>query len=272
MLGYRVQGDGPPLLLIHGWGVSYSAWDLLAPLLARHFTLITVDLMGIGADTARPATATYYEAAADALEELRESLGLARWSVFSYSVGTRVGATYLRKYPQRVARAVYLCPIRTRSLWAAIQPPARWMRRVNRRPLTQLQTWLLSGWRLRLEVWIVAFNLARLPHLAIWTHDIARQPVETLKRLLLELPEGGRAPFPLVSEPPVPQLFVWARRDLISRAPSAVRPHDIILPLTHAAPVSAPYMVAAAILPFLLESSAASDDNAEAVPTELDNV
>ena len=244
---YHIQGDGPPLALVHGWGATYSVWDELAPLLARHFTLIIVDLMDLGAYEITPPTKTYYEAVADALDDLRESLGIARWSVLSYSLGTRVGATYLRKYPLRVERAIYLCPINTRLVWAALSRPARWIHRVNSRPLG----WFISGWRLRFELLFCAFNFARPAHLAIWTDEIGRQPVETLKRMLLELPQHGRAPYPEAPGQEVPQLFIWARRDVISRAPRRRRTGDIVLPLTHAAPVAAPAMVAEVALPFL---------------------
>ena len=49
MLRYRLEGNGAtPLLLIHGWGVTYSVWQNLAPLLTPHFQLIMIELPGIG--------------------------------------------------------------------------------------------------------------------------------------------------------------------------------------------------------------------------------
>ncbi len=41
-------GDGPPLVMIHGWGVSWQVWLSTAPLLAKHFRVITFDLRGHG--------------------------------------------------------------------------------------------------------------------------------------------------------------------------------------------------------------------------------
>ncbi len=41
-------GDGPPLVMIHGWGVSSQVWLSTAPLLAKHFRVITFDLRGHG--------------------------------------------------------------------------------------------------------------------------------------------------------------------------------------------------------------------------------
>src|SRR5215467_13542423 len=48
-----VGGDGPPLLLVHGWPQSWYAWRLLMPALARDFTVVAIDQRGIGL-SARP--------------------------------------------------------------------------------------------------------------------------------------------------------------------------------------------------------------------------
>lgn len=41
-------GDGPPLVLVHGWGVAWQVWLSVAPLLAKHFRVIAFDLRGHG--------------------------------------------------------------------------------------------------------------------------------------------------------------------------------------------------------------------------------
>src|SRR5215203_7212112 len=43
-----IGGDGPPLLLMHGWPENWYAWRLLMPELARDFQVIAVDQRGIG--------------------------------------------------------------------------------------------------------------------------------------------------------------------------------------------------------------------------------
>lgn len=43
-----IGGDGPPLLLVHGWPENWYAWRFLMPTLARDFTVIAVDQRGIG--------------------------------------------------------------------------------------------------------------------------------------------------------------------------------------------------------------------------------
>src|SRR6187200_284258 len=43
-----IGGQGPPLLLIHGWPQTWYAWRMLMPTLASDFEVIAVDQRGIG--------------------------------------------------------------------------------------------------------------------------------------------------------------------------------------------------------------------------------
>src|SRR6476469_11049509 len=43
-----IGGEGPPLLLIHGWPQSWYAWRMLMPALAEDYEVIAVDQLGIG--------------------------------------------------------------------------------------------------------------------------------------------------------------------------------------------------------------------------------
>ncbi|MBO0704613.1 MAG: alpha/beta fold hydrolase, partial [Candidatus Dormibacteraeota bacterium] len=47
-VAFRELGDGPPLVLVHGLGTSSSVWHLVAPLLARRWRVLAVDLPGSG--------------------------------------------------------------------------------------------------------------------------------------------------------------------------------------------------------------------------------
>jgi haloacetate dehalogenase len=48
-----VGGDGPPLLLLHGNPLTHIHWRLVAPRLAREFTVVATDLRGYG-DSGKP--------------------------------------------------------------------------------------------------------------------------------------------------------------------------------------------------------------------------
>lgn len=247
MLNYRLDGSGPPLLLLHGFGISFNIWSGLHPFLSDHFTLVTVELPGIGLSPLPPPTQPYLAAALDALESTRTSLDLPRWNILSYSSGTRVAEEYLRIHPDRVERAVFLCPaltvpLKAAGLRAAIQLDRRF---------PPLGNYVLSGWRIRFLIELLGFNLKRNLRGRIWFNEITSQPVEILKETLRSMPAGGARPFALPAE--IPSLFVWGHEDLIAANPHQPSVRDILIHATHAAPQTKARAVADAILPFLME-------------------
>jgi len=243
MLNYKIIGSGPPLLLIHGWGVSFGIWQNLAPRLAPPFQLIMIELPGIGHSPAPAAAQPYYAGCADAIEALRQHLGLARWAVFSYSSGTRAAEAYLQRYPDRVSRAAFLCPAyisgpRHLVLKGLIGVDRRW---------PAVTHWLLTGWRLRRLVLFFGFNGRRHPrYTAEWEREIGRQPVACLKASLIGLPNAGHAAFRL---PALPTLFIWSRHDRLPSRPRRLGPADCLVPGLHSAPLAE--AVAGVLLPFL---------------------
>lgn len=56
----RHGGSGPPLLLLHGHPQTHAMWHLVAPRLARHFTVVAPDLRGYG-DSGKPPTTDDHE-------------------------------------------------------------------------------------------------------------------------------------------------------------------------------------------------------------------
>jgi pimeloyl-ACP methyl ester carboxylesterase len=243
MLRYRVEGSKEtPLLLIHGWGVTYSIWQNLAPLLTPYFQLIMIELPGIGGSSDADPQRPYYESCAEAIDEVRNALGIEQWSVLAYSSGTRAAEAYVRRYPQAVTRVVFLCPVYLQEIWSLL------LRLLDAPHPQTLNEWFLSDWRLYNLIRGLGFNWHRHDYTSVWQNEIELQPVDILMRSLCEIPGKGRAPFDL---PAVPTLFVWGRRDILIAKPRRLRPNDILIPANHSAPVLAAAEVAAAVLPFL---------------------
>jgi len=249
MLPYQFIGNGHPLLLIHGWGVTYKVWHKLVPLLAPHFQLILVELPGVGEACEVVSSKPYYPACAEDLEKLRLDLGIEQWAILAYSTGTRVAEAYVQQYPHRVTRAVFLCPIYLREPWKIALKIEQWIDSKR----SALANWILSEWRLYWMLLFVGFNLHQHDYADEWMSEIELQPLENLKRMVLELPGKGRAPFTLPTSPPVPTLFVWGRYDVLTARPFRPRSNDVIISANHSAPVLAPHLVAASVLPFLKE-------------------
>lgn len=246
MLCYRIEGSGVPLLLIHGWGVTYPVWQNLAPLLTPHFQLIMIELPGAGSSPGLNPLQPYYPACAEAIEQLRQELGIEQWAILAYSTGTRVGEAYVQQYPQHVTRAAFLCPIYLKEYcWLGLQ--LEWWLETAR---PGLATWILSDWRLYGLVLALGFNWRRHPYTATWINEIELQSMQYLKRMLYELPGRGRMPFQTFL---APTLFVWGSRDALTSRPRRLRPNDVLIPANHSAPMLAASSVTEAVIPFLLE-------------------
>lgn len=243
MLNYRIEGNGPPLLMIHGLGVTYTIWENLAPLLCKHFSLVMVELPGNGGSPMSPPGQPYYPACADAIESLRLHLGIPRWRILGYSLGAWVEQAYLNRYAESVEQAIFLCPARAVPAWSML---LRGLFGVDRL-FSPVSVWLLSGWRLHRLVLALGFNNRPHPYAAVWTREIAAQPIETIKTALRELPDAGRAAMPV---PKLPSLFIWGDRDAITDQPRPSRPVDCFIHGNHSSPMLAAPAVAQAVLQF----------------------
>ncbi|MEM1200337.1 MAG: alpha/beta hydrolase [Pseudomonadota bacterium] len=98
---HTVEGDGPPLFLIHGIGAARDTWRFVLPTLTQHFTCISYDLRGHGASPTPDGEFELDELVAD-LEALREKLGIGEAHFAGHSLGGMIGPAYARAYPDRV--------------------------------------------------------------------------------------------------------------------------------------------------------------------------
>ncbi|HEY4055951.1 MAG TPA: alpha/beta fold hydrolase [Kofleriaceae bacterium] len=100
---YREMGDGPAVVLIHGYGASSDHWLNVMPALATHFRVIAVDLEGFGW-TDRPE-GDYSPAAEAALVwKVLDKLGVGDTAIVGHSWGTSVALSMAVQAPQRTRR------------------------------------------------------------------------------------------------------------------------------------------------------------------------
>jgi pimeloyl-ACP methyl ester carboxylesterase len=102
---YRIAGEGPALLLIHGIGDSSAAWADLIPHLARHYTVIAPDLLGHG-QSDKPRGDYSVAAYANGMRDLLAVLGIERATVVGHSLGGAVAMQMAYQFPQLVERLV----------------------------------------------------------------------------------------------------------------------------------------------------------------------
>ena len=98
---FSIEGDGPPLFLIHGIGAARNTWRRALPVLTPHFTVVTYDLRGHGASPMPSERFGLEELVAD-LERVRERTGFEQAHFAGHSLGGMIGPAYARAFPERV--------------------------------------------------------------------------------------------------------------------------------------------------------------------------
>jgi len=117
-----VGGEGPPLLLLHGYPQTHLMWHACAPLLAEHFTVVASDLSGYG-ESLRPAPTSDHAPhskralARDQLQAMA-SLGHERFAVAGHDRGGRVAYRMALDHPERVSALAILDIVPTAEVWA----------------------------------------------------------------------------------------------------------------------------------------------------------
>ena len=102
---WESTGDGPPVLLIMGLGLSGGAWWRTVPVLSRRLHVITFDHRGIGRSES-PMPAFTVEAMADDAVSVIDALGLDAVHVYGFSLGGMVAQQMALRHPQRVRALV----------------------------------------------------------------------------------------------------------------------------------------------------------------------
>ncbi len=106
-LAYRLSGDGPAVMLLHGFPGSGAAWDSVTPRLASEHRVIVPDLLGFGRSSKpRLARDLWVDRQAAALEELLAALRIERVALVGHDFGGPVALTLLDRRPDVVTHLV----------------------------------------------------------------------------------------------------------------------------------------------------------------------
>jgi haloacetate dehalogenase len=104
----RRYGEGPPLLMVHGFPRTSLMWRYVAPQLASSRTVICVDLRGYGRSGIPPSTADHYpytkRAMANELIEVMSNLGYQKFDLVGHDRGGRVSYRLAMDHPDKVQR------------------------------------------------------------------------------------------------------------------------------------------------------------------------
>jgi haloacetate dehalogenase len=117
-------GEGPPVLLLHGFPQTHVMWHRIAPELAREHTVVAADLRGYG-DSERPdagpdhAGYSFRAMAADQVA-LMAALGFDRFAVVGHDRGARVTHRMALDHPDHVERLALLDILPTAHVFATV--------------------------------------------------------------------------------------------------------------------------------------------------------
>ena len=109
-LRYLVGGDGPPLVLCHGFLGSAENFETWFDELGVRRTLVVPDLPGCGASSPLPGPHSS-AALAEAIEPLLDHLGLERFDLGGLCLGSPVACALARRRPQAVGRLLLHTPL-----------------------------------------------------------------------------------------------------------------------------------------------------------------
>lgn len=120
----RVGGEGPPLLMLHGYPQSHATWHRIAPALAAHFTLVIPDLPGYG-ESGVPEPddghiAYSKRAMAQDMLELMAALGHRRFHLLGHDRGGRVAYRLALDHPETPLSLAIIDVVPTSEMWARL--------------------------------------------------------------------------------------------------------------------------------------------------------
>jgi pimeloyl-ACP methyl ester carboxylesterase len=108
---YRIEGQGPPLLLLHGVSSSLHTWDAWVDQLKDKYQVIRLDMPGFGLtgpDVNPNSHSEDSEYMVEVLNTFTEKLGLTRFFLVGNSVGGYFAWNYAAKYPSKLYKMVLM--------------------------------------------------------------------------------------------------------------------------------------------------------------------
>ena len=104
---FESAGEGPPVVLVHGLGMTRQMWDWQWPALTGRFQAVRYDLLGHGASD-KPREAYSLTRFADQIADLMDGLGIDRAALVGFSLGGMIVRAFALARPERVTALAIL--------------------------------------------------------------------------------------------------------------------------------------------------------------------
>ena len=106
----RLGSDGPPLMLLHGFGADGSSWMTLESTLSSRARVLAVDLPGHGRSPDEVGDGRL-EALCEPLSDLMLTESEARWHLIGHSLGGALAWLLAHQWPRRIASLTLIAPV-----------------------------------------------------------------------------------------------------------------------------------------------------------------
>lgn len=104
---YVRAGQGPPVVLLHGWPQTWYMWRKVIPILAEHYTCIAPDLRGFG-ESSKPIDGYDKRTVAEDIYQLVQQLGFDTVSLVGHDLGGPTAYAYACAHREEVRRLAIL--------------------------------------------------------------------------------------------------------------------------------------------------------------------
>ena len=127
-LNYVIGGEGPPVVLLHGWPQTWFEWKDIMPKLAEQYTVIAPDLPGLGDSSTTPDSEYDKLSLAEDIYQLVDYLDYEEVALIGHDLGGWIAYAYANEYPENVSHLGILeAPIPGLAGWdELLENPALW--------------------------------------------------------------------------------------------------------------------------------------------------
>ncbi len=137
---FEIEGQGPPLILLHGYALNGLMWEFQKPALSKNHTLVTIDLRGFGKSSCGKCWSGAYMA--EDLRGIIESLKLTDVTLLGFSMSGPVAARLALEMPDIITRLILVSSI----LPSSGRPRTEGEIRSHERELAALEKGDVRGW------------------------------------------------------------------------------------------------------------------------------
>jgi len=261
-LTYLDEGQGPPLILIHGFGGSMWQWEHQQEALAEHHRVITIDMLGSGLSD-KPETDYSPTFILKTFTEFMDTLGIPQATLIGNSLGAGVAIGMALTHPERVSTLVLVDGFPANVVDSIASPSYK--RFVHTRPplwLARLGMWLAGRWATTRILTEIIYDPKLITPVVIersYQNRKASGFLPPLYSQIEQIPEWEKRFAPQLGDITQPTLIIWGEHDrvfptTVGQTMHKTIPHSTFLEVPHSGHIpqwEQPQVVNQAILKFL---------------------